>query len=52
MSMRATEYDHFKPTPKTSMYGLGLVVVPIIVYAYLLKTSRVRHSWYQTNILK
>jgi homogentisate 1,2-dioxygenase len=52
MSMRATEYDHFRPTTKTTMYGLGLVVIPIIAYAYLLKSTRVRYSWYQTSILK
>ncbi|XP_023720609.1 NADH dehydrogenase [ubiquinone] 1 beta subcomplex subunit 4 [Cryptotermes secundus] len=40
MSMRATEYEHFKPTPKTSMYGLGIIVIPIVAYAYLLKTTR------------
>ncbi|KDR12405.1 uncharacterized protein LOC110836277 [Zootermopsis nevadensis] len=40
MSMRATEYDHFKATPKTSLYGLGFVVIPIIAYGYMLKSSR------------
>ncbi|XP_069700382.1 NADH dehydrogenase [ubiquinone] 1 beta subcomplex subunit 4 [Periplaneta americana] len=38
MAMRATEFDHFKPSPKSSLFGLGLVVIPIAVYAYMLKS--------------
>ena len=41
MSMRATEFEHFKPTPKSSLYGLGFVVLPIAIFAYLVKTTRV-----------
>uniref|UniRef100_A0A7R9CBI0 NADH dehydrogenase [ubiquinone] 1 beta subcomplex subunit 4 n=1 Tax=Timema cristinae TaxID=61476 RepID=A0A7R9CBI0_TIMCR len=40
IAMRATGYDHFKPTPKSSAYGLGLVFIPIALYAWLLKSSR------------
>ncbi|GFG33742.1 hypothetical protein Cfor_05103 [Coptotermes formosanus] len=40
MSMRATEYDHFRATPKTSLYGLCSIVLPMLAFGYLLKTSR------------
>uniref|UniRef100_A0A7R9PCZ0 NADH dehydrogenase [ubiquinone] 1 beta subcomplex subunit 4 n=1 Tax=Timema californicum TaxID=61474 RepID=A0A7R9PCZ0_TIMCA len=40
IAMRATGYDHFKPTPKSAGYGLGLVFIPIALYAWLLKSSR------------
>jgi NADH dehydrogenase (ubiquinone) 1 beta subcomplex subunit 4 len=40
MSMRATEYDHFRPTPKTSLYGLCVIVIPMVAFGYLVKRSR------------
>jgi len=40
MSMRAEDYDHFRPNPKTSLYGLCVIVIPILVFGYLVKTSR------------
>jgi NADH dehydrogenase (ubiquinone) 1 beta subcomplex subunit 4 len=46
MSMRATEYDHFKPTPRTSLYGLFVIVIPMIAFGYWVKTTRVRYSHY------
>jgi hypothetical protein len=48
MAMRATEYEHFKSTPKSALYNLGIVVIPIVVCAYLLKTTRVRYSYYSS----
>ncbi|KAJ9573762.1 hypothetical protein L9F63_008845, partial [Diploptera punctata] len=42
MSMRATEYDHFKPTPRSSLVGMGCVVIPIALFAYLIKSQKVR----------
>ncbi|XP_069194742.1 NADH dehydrogenase [ubiquinone] 1 beta subcomplex subunit 4 [Procambarus clarkii] len=40
MSMKATQYDHFKPTPRASRAGFFLVFVPIATFCYMLKTSR------------
>ncbi|XP_066943450.1 NADH dehydrogenase [ubiquinone] 1 beta subcomplex subunit 4 [Macrobrachium rosenbergii] len=39
MSMKVTLYDHFKPTVKTSLMGLGLIVLPIIGYGYMMKVQ-------------
>ncbi|XP_063241723.1 uncharacterized protein LOC134541910 [Bacillus rossius redtenbacheri] len=41
-ALRATQYDHFKPTPKSAFMGM-LIVVPIILYAWILKSHR--DSW-------
>lgn len=48
MSMRATEYDHFRPTPKTSLYGLCVIVIPMLAFGYWVKTTRVRYSHFST----
>lgn len=40
IAMKATGYDHFKPTPKTTILGMMLVGIPILGYAYLLKSVR------------
>merc|ERR1711980_51805 len=40
MSMRASQYDFFKPTPKTSILGLLLFVLPIGGYGWLLKRDK------------
>ncbi|KAG8227593.1 hypothetical protein J437_LFUL000692 [Ladona fulva] len=40
MSMKATAYDHFKPTPKSGAYAFALVVAPIVLYTWWMKTSR------------
>jgi len=47
MSMRATEYDHFRATPKTSLYGLCVIVIPMLAFGYWVKTTRVRYSHFQ-----
>ncbi|XP_050690875.1 NADH dehydrogenase [ubiquinone] 1 beta subcomplex subunit 4-like [Eriocheir sinensis] len=40
MSMRATQYDFFRPTPKASLLGFLAIVVPIASYAWLLKRDK------------
>ncbi|CAL4243392.1 unnamed protein product, partial [Meganyctiphanes norvegica] len=40
MSMRATRFEHFKPTPKSSLLGFVMLVVPIVGYGWWMKTSR------------
>ncbi|KAK7493074.1 hypothetical protein BaRGS_00015595 [Batillaria attramentaria] len=35
MAMRATNFDHFKVTPKTTYYGLLFVVIPVGLMTYL-----------------
>ncbi|KAK7080833.1 hypothetical protein SK128_017104 [Halocaridina rubra] len=37
LSMRVTHYEYFKPTPKSSLIGFGLLVVPIVGYALFMK---------------
>lgn len=41
MSMRATRFDHFKPTPRSSLLGIVMIAVPIFGYGWWMKTSRV-----------
>lgn len=41
MSMRATRYDHFKPTPRSSLLGVAMLAIPILGYGWWMKTSRV-----------
>lgn len=40
MSMKVTNYDHFKVTPKTSRIGILYFIIPFIGFSYLIKTSR------------
>ncbi|KAK8741091.1 hypothetical protein OTU49_002492 [Cherax quadricarinatus] len=40
MAMKATQYDHFKPTPRTSLLGFTMIVVPFVGYAWLLKKDK------------
>ncbi|XP_071439802.1 uncharacterized protein ND-B15 isoform X2 [Hetaerina americana] len=40
MSLKATGYDHFKPTPRSGAYAFGLVAVPIILFTWLMKWQR------------
>ncbi|XP_066993385.1 NADH dehydrogenase [ubiquinone] 1 beta subcomplex subunit 4 [Anabrus simplex] len=39
MSMTVSGYDHFKPTPRSTAWGL-IIVAPIVLYAWWLKSSR------------
>ncbi|XP_046398570.1 NADH dehydrogenase [ubiquinone] 1 beta subcomplex subunit 4 [Ischnura elegans] len=40
MSLKATGYDSFKPTPRSGFYAFGLVVAPIALYAWWIKSQR------------
>ncbi|XP_063603959.1 NADH dehydrogenase [ubiquinone] 1 beta subcomplex subunit 4-like [Penaeus indicus] len=40
MSMRATRYDHFKPSPRSSLIGVAMLAIPILGYGWWMKTSR------------
>ncbi|KAK8374830.1 hypothetical protein O3P69_009113 [Scylla paramamosain] len=40
MSMRATQYDFFRPTPKASLLGTLMIVAPILGYGLLLKRDK------------
>lgn len=44
MAMKATQYDHFKATPKTVRLGILGMLVPIIGYAYILNIDRTRRE--------
>lgn len=50
-SMRMTRYDHFRPTPKTSLYGLALTVIPFLAITYFIKGKRVSNNQIKTPIL-
>jgi hypothetical protein len=34
MAMRATNFDHFKVTPKTTWLGFAFVVIPVTLLTY------------------
>ncbi|CAG0916153.1 unnamed protein product [Notodromas monacha] len=40
LSMKATLYDHFKPTPRTAFIGLATVIVPIFGSVYFYRNRR------------
>merc|ERR1712002_214374 len=39
-AMLVTKYDHFKATPKTTLIGTMLILIPFGVYGYILKTRK------------
>ncbi|XP_037945866.1 uncharacterized protein LOC119678224 [Teleopsis dalmanni] len=39
-AMTVSHIEHFKPTPKSFKTGMFLVVLPICLYAWLLKSDR------------
>ncbi|KAL5010464.1 hypothetical protein ScPMuIL_012769 [Solemya velum] len=39
-STRVTQWDHFKISPKTTWYGLALVVIPVGLLTYLVFKDR------------
>lgn len=39
-AMRVSNYEHFRPTGHSFRMGLFAVVLPIVVYAWALKTER------------
>lgn len=40
MSMRATGYEYFRPTPRSGAFAFGLVIAPIAIYTWLIKMHR------------
>ncbi|XP_017474924.1 PREDICTED: uncharacterized protein LOC108365421 isoform X2 [Rhagoletis zephyria] len=49
-AMRVSNYDHFKPTGVAFRAGFFAVVLPIVVYAWALKTERAgREHKYRTG---
>ena len=40
-AMLVTKYDHFKTSPKTTLIGTMLVIIPFGLYGYILKTRKV-----------
>merc|ERR1711915_70429 len=39
-AMLVTKYDHFKATPRTTLIGTVLCLIPFGVYGYILKTQK------------
>jgi NADH dehydrogenase (ubiquinone) 1 beta subcomplex subunit 4 len=49
-AMRVSNYEHFKPTPRSVRVGLFTVVIPIVLYAWMLKAERSgREEKYRTG---
>ncbi|EAA00737.4 AGAP011829-PA, partial [Anopheles gambiae str. PEST] len=49
-AMRVNHYEHFKPTGRSFKIGLFTVVIPIIVYAKMMKNERdQREQQYRTG---
>uniref|UniRef100_A0A182JXK3 NADH dehydrogenase [ubiquinone] 1 beta subcomplex subunit 4 n=1 Tax=Anopheles christyi TaxID=43041 RepID=A0A182JXK3_9DIPT len=49
-AMRVNHYEHFKPTGRSFKIGLFTVVIPIIVYAKMMKNERdQREHQYRTG---
>ncbi|XP_025418605.1 NADH dehydrogenase [ubiquinone] 1 beta subcomplex subunit 4 [Sipha flava] len=44
MSLKSTQYEFFKPTPKTSLLGILLLVVPYCTLTYVIKKERDRRE--------
>lgn len=40
MAMRAKQYDHFRPTPKTAFVGLSVLALPCILYGWAIMSHR------------
>lgn len=40
MSMKVTNYDHFKVNPKTARIGMLYFIIPLVGFAYLFKSTR------------
>lgn len=38
--MSVSNFQHFKPTGQAFRIGMGLVVIPIVVYAWAMKKER------------
>ncbi|XP_053604680.1 NADH dehydrogenase [ubiquinone] 1 beta subcomplex subunit 4 [Plodia interpunctella] len=40
MSMKVTQYDHFKPNARNSLFGIGAIIIPMFVYGYFIWNDR------------
>ncbi|CAK1585114.1 unnamed protein product [Parnassius mnemosyne] len=40
MSMKATQFDQFKPNKRNSIFGICAIVVPMFVYGYFVWNER------------
>ncbi|RVE47567.1 hypothetical protein evm_007765 [Chilo suppressalis] len=40
MSMKVTQFDHFKPSMRTSLFGICATILPMLGYGYLVWNSR------------
>ncbi|CAG9787955.1 unnamed protein product [Diatraea saccharalis] len=40
MSMKVTQFDHFKPNMRNSLFGICVIVVPMFAYGYLIWNDR------------
>lgn len=48
--MRVSNYEHFKPTGRSLRVGMGLVVLPIVIYAWALNKEReIREKQYRNG---
>lgn len=45
MSFKATQYEFFRPTPKTSVLGVLLIVIPYFTLTYYIKKERVCNEY-------
>ncbi|XP_028172793.1 uncharacterized protein LOC114361803 [Ostrinia furnacalis] len=44
MSMKVTQYDHFKPNMRTSLFGICVIVLPMLGYGYLCFNERAQRE--------
>ncbi|CAH0720233.1 unnamed protein product, partial [Brenthis ino] len=40
ISMKVTQFDHFKPNRRTTLFGMCAIVLPMLTYGYLIKNDR------------
>ncbi|GJQ88475.1 hypothetical protein Trydic_g19606 [Trypoxylus dichotomus] len=40
MAMRVNTYEHFRPSPVSVAWGIAIVVIPMLGFGYLVKSSR------------
>ncbi|XP_013193660.1 NADH dehydrogenase [ubiquinone] 1 beta subcomplex subunit 4 [Amyelois transitella] len=40
MSMKVTQFEHFKPNLKNSLFGICAIIIPMVSYGYLIWKDR------------
>ncbi|XP_063622356.1 NADH dehydrogenase [ubiquinone] 1 beta subcomplex subunit 4 [Cydia splendana] len=40
MSMKVSQYDHFQPNRRTSLFGICAIVIPMFAFGYLVWNDR------------